>query len=113
MKSTSQALVGTATHVTSLNTFMLSFCFLVIIFFFFQAEDGIRDFHVTGVQTCALPISAKGQQLDDHYFGSIPNRALAYMRDLEHECMLLGIPVKTRHNEVAPNQFELDRKSVV
>lgn len=51
--------------------------------------------------------SAKGQQLDDHYFGTIPNRALSYMRDLEHECMLLGIPVKTRHNEVAPNQFEL------
>jgi glutamine synthetase len=50
---------------------------------------------------------AKGQQLDDHYFGSIPNRALNFMRDLEHECMLLGIPVKTRHNEVAPNQFEL------
>ena len=51
--------------------------------------------------------SAKGQQLDDHYFGSIPTRALNYMRDLETECMLLGIPVKTRHNEVAPNQFEL------
>ncbi|MDH7444632.1 glutamine synthetase III family protein [Aquimarina sp. 2201CG14-23] len=51
--------------------------------------------------------SAKGQQLDDHYFGSIPNRALAFMRDLEMECMLLGIPAKTRHNEVAPNQFEL------
>jgi len=50
---------------------------------------------------------AKGQQLDDHYFGTIPNRAMAYMRDLEIECMLLGIPVKTRHNEVAPNQFEL------
>ncbi len=50
---------------------------------------------------------AKGQQLDDHYFGSIPNRALNFMRDLETECMLLGIPVKTRHNEVAPNQFEL------
>ncbi len=50
---------------------------------------------------------AKGQQLDDHYFGSIPSRALNFMRDLEHECMLLGIPVKTRHNEVAPNQFEL------
>ena len=50
---------------------------------------------------------AKGQQLDDHYFGSIPNRALNFMRDLEDECMLLGIPVKTRHNEVAPNQFEL------
>ena len=51
--------------------------------------------------------SAKGQQLDDHYFGTIPSRAMAYMRDLETECMLLGIPVKTRHNEVAPNQFEL------
>ncbi|MBT0608287.1 glutamine synthetase III family protein [Aequorivita echinoideorum] len=51
--------------------------------------------------------SAKGQQLDDHYFGSIPERVLNYMRDLEGECMLLGIPVKTRHNEVAPNQFEL------
>ena len=51
--------------------------------------------------------SAKGQQLDDHYFGSIPKRALDYMRDLETECMYLGIPVKTRHNEVAPNQFEL------
>ncbi|WP_298997942.1 glutamine synthetase III [uncultured Tenacibaculum sp.] len=50
---------------------------------------------------------AKGQQLDDHYFGSIPTRVLNFMRDLEHECMLLGIPVKTRHNEVAPNQFEL------
>ncbi|WP_250432857.1 glutamine synthetase III family protein [Hanstruepera flava] len=50
---------------------------------------------------------AKGQQLDDHYFGTIPNRAMQYMRDLETECMLLGIPVKTRHNEVAPNQFEL------
>lgn len=51
--------------------------------------------------------SAKGQQLDDHYFGAIPSRALNFMRELEHECMLLGIPVKTRHNEVAPNQFEL------
>lgn len=51
--------------------------------------------------------SAKGQQLDDHYFGSIPARVLSYMRDLETECMYLGIPVKTRHNEVAPNQFEL------
>lgn len=50
---------------------------------------------------------AKGQQLDDHYFGSIPSRVLSFMRDLEKECMLLGVPVKTRHNEVAPNQFEL------
>ncbi|MFD2698724.1 glutamine synthetase III [Mesonia sediminis] len=51
--------------------------------------------------------AAKGQQLDDHYFGAIPSRVLDYMRDLENECMLLGIPVKTRHNEVAPSQFEL------
>ncbi len=51
--------------------------------------------------------SSKGQQLDDHYFGSIPTRVLQYMRELENECMLLGIPVKTRHNEVAPGQFEL------
>ena len=49
----------------------------------------------------------KGQQLDDHYFGSIPSRAINFMRELEYESMLLGIPVKTRHNEVAPNQFEL------
>jgi glutamine synthetase len=49
----------------------------------------------------------KGQQLDDHYFGSIPTRAINFMRELEYESMLLGIPVKTRHNEVAPNQFEL------
>ncbi|HLV63473.1 glutamine synthetase III [Galbibacter sp.] len=50
---------------------------------------------------------AKGQQLDDHYFGSIPDRVLNYMIELENECVRLGIPVKTRHNEVAPNQFEL------
>lgn len=51
--------------------------------------------------------AAKGQQLDDHYFGVIPFRAFGFMRDLEYECTLLGIPVKTRHNEVAPNQYEL------
>lgn len=51
--------------------------------------------------------SSKNQQLDDHYFGSIPTRALAFMKDLEYECYKLGIPIKTRHNEVAPNQFEL------
>ena len=51
--------------------------------------------------------SAKGQQLDDHYFGSIPQRVMSFMRELENECIMLGIPVKTRHNEVAPNQFEL------
>ncbi len=51
--------------------------------------------------------SAKNQQLEDHYFGAIPPRVQAYMKDLEYECYRLGIPVKTRHNEVAPNQFEL------
>lgn len=49
---------------------------------------------------------AKGQQLEDHYFGSIPERVYAYMREFETEALKLGIPVKTRHNEVAPNQFE-------
>ena len=64
------------------------------------------DINLTG-RTLLGHSSAKGQQLDDHYFGSIPKRALDYMRDLETECMYLGIPVKTRHNEVAPKQFEL------
>ena len=64
------------------------------------------DILMTG-RTLLGHTSAKGQQLDDHYFGSIPTRALNYMRELEQECMLLGIPVKTRHNEVAPCQFEL------
>jgi len=64
------------------------------------------DITLTG-RTLLGHASAKGQQLEDHYFGSIPTRVLNYMRDLENECMLLGIPVKTRHNEVAPNQFEL------
>ena len=64
------------------------------------------DILMTG-RTLLGHTSAKGQQLDDHYFGSIPTRALNYMRELEQECMLLGIPVKTRHNEVAPGQFEL------
>ncbi len=50
---------------------------------------------------------AKGQQLDDHYFGSIPERVMAFMKELESECHKLGIPVTTRHNEVAPNQFEM------
>ena len=49
---------------------------------------------------------AKGQQLDDHYFGSIPERATDFMREFEYESIRLGIPVTTRHNEVAPNQFE-------
>ena len=64
------------------------------------------DIALTG-RTLLGHSAAKGQQLDDHYFGSIPTRALNFMRELETECILLGIPVKTRHNEVAPNQFEL------
>jgi len=64
------------------------------------------DINLTG-RTLLGHSPAKGQQLDDHYFGSIPNRVMSYMRDMEQECMLLGIPVKTRHNEVAPNQYEL------
>lgn len=50
---------------------------------------------------------ARGQQLDDHYFGSIPSRVYNYMKDFEIECLKLGIPVSTRHNEVAPSQFEV------
>ncbi|WOC40641.1 glutamine synthetase III [Polaribacter sp. HL-MS24] len=64
------------------------------------------DITMTG-RTLLGHLPAKGQQLDDHYFGTIPTRAMSFMQDLEQECMLLGIPVKTRHNEVAPNQFEL------
>ena len=64
------------------------------------------DINLTG-RTLLGHSPAKGQQLDDHYFGSIPSRVMSYMRDLEQECMYLGIPVKTRHNEVAPNQYEL------
>mgnify|MGYP000082097693 CR=1 FL=1 len=64
------------------------------------------DISLTG-RTLLGHTPAKGQQLDDHYFGSIPTRAMNFMRDLELESIKLGIPVKTRHNEVAPNQFEL------
>ncbi len=51
--------------------------------------------------------SAKSQQLEDHYFGAIPARVLAFMRELEYEALKAGVPVRTRHNEVAPNQFEM------
>ena len=64
------------------------------------------DLSLTG-RTLMGHSSAKDQQLDDHYFSSIPERVGAFMRDLENEAYKLGIPVKTRHNEVAPNQFEL------
>jgi len=64
------------------------------------------DLVMTGRTLIGHP-PARGQQLDDHYFGSIPERVMSFMRDLEIESLKLGIPVKTRHNEVAPNQFEL------
>ena len=64
------------------------------------------DIIMTG-RTLVGNAAAKGQQLDDHYFGVIPTRVLSFMSELEKECTKLGIPVKTRHNEVAPNQFEL------
>lgn len=63
------------------------------------------DLMMTG-RTLFGHASAKGQQLDDHYFGSITNRVTAFMRDFETDAIRLGIPVTTRHNEVAPNQFE-------
>jgi glutamine synthetase len=63
------------------------------------------DLMLTG-RTLFGHMSAKGQQLEDHYFGSIPDRVLAFMVELETEAIKLGIPLKTRHNEVAPSQFE-------
>ncbi len=63
------------------------------------------DLVMTG-RTLFGRMSAKGQQLEDHYFGSIPDRTFAYMVDFENEAFKLGIPLKTRHNEVAPSQFE-------
>ena len=64
------------------------------------------DLMITG-RTLFGHNSSKDQQLDDHYFGAIPSRVAAFMRDLEIAGHRLGIPIKTRHNEVAPNQFEL------
>ncbi len=77
---------------------------------YFLVDEGfyaIRpDLLLTG-RTLLGHESAKNQQLEDHYFGSIPTRVTAYMKDLEFEAYKYGIPLKTRHNEVAPNQFEL------
>ncbi len=64
------------------------------------------DLVMTG-RTLVGHYSSKSQQLDDHYFGIIPERVLEFMKELEIESLRLGVPVKTRHNEVAPNQFEL------
>nr|WP_121271582.1 glutamine synthetase III [Pedobacter schmidteae] len=63
------------------------------------------DLSLTG-RTLFGHMSAKGQQLEDHYFGSIPERVFTFMVDFENEALKLGIPLKTRHNEVAPSQFE-------
>ena len=68
--------------------------------------DARPDLVLTG-RTLFGQEPAKGQQMEDHYFGAIPSRVLEYLRDVEQECMKLGIPVKTRHNEVALNQFEI------
>ena len=77
---------------------------------YFLVDEGLYaarpDLLMTG-RTLMGHDSAKNQQLDDHYFGSIPDRVAAFMKDLEIEALKLGIPLKTRHNEVAPNQFEL------
>ncbi|MGZ3767052.1 MAG: glutamine synthetase type III, partial [Mucilaginibacter sp.] len=63
------------------------------------------DLYLTG-RTLFGHLSAKNQQLEDHYFGAIPERVYAFMQDMETEALQLGIPLKTRHNEVAPSQFE-------
>lgn len=77
---------------------------------YFLVDEGLwalrPDLMLTG-RTLLGHESAKNQQLEDHYFGAIPSRVIAFMRELEYESLKFGIPVKTRHNEVAPNQFEL------
>ena len=77
---------------------------------YFLVDEGLYsarpDLMLTG-RTLMGHESAKNQQMDDHYFGTIPNRVQAFMKDLEIQALELGIPCKTRHNEVAPNQFEL------
>ena len=77
---------------------------------YFLVDEGLYsarpDLLMTG-RTLMGHESAKNQQMDDHYFGTIPDRVQAFMKDLEIQALELAIPVKTRHNEVAPNQFEL------
>lgn len=68
--------------------------------------DARPDLLLTG-RTLMGHLSAKNQQLEDHYFGAIPERVRNFMMDLEYEALRVGIPVRTRHNEVAPNQFEM------
>ena len=77
---------------------------------YFLVDEGLYsarpDLMLTG-RTLMGHESAKNQQMDDHYFGTIPDRVQAFMKDLEQQALMLAIPCKTRHNEVAPNQFEL------
>ena len=77
---------------------------------YFLVDEGLYsarpDLLMTG-RTLMGHESAKNQQMDDHYFGTIPDRVQAFMKDLEIQALELAIPVQTRHNEVAPNQFEL------
>jgi len=77
---------------------------------YFLVDEGLYgarpDLLLTG-RTLMGHDSAKNQQMDDHYFGTIPDRVQAFMKDLEIQALQLGIPCKTRHNEVAPNQFEI------
>ena len=77
---------------------------------YFLVDEGLYsarpDLLLTG-RTLMGHDSAKNQQMDDHYFGAIPERVAAFMRDMEMQALELGIPCKTRHNEVAPNQFEV------
>ena len=77
---------------------------------YFLVDEGLYaarpDLLLTG-RTLMGHEASKNQQLEDHYFGAIPSRVAAFMKDLEIQALELGIPVKTRHNEVAPNQFEL------
>ncbi len=77
---------------------------------YFLVDEGLYaarpDLLMTG-RTLVGHEAPKNQQMEDHYFGAIPQRVAAFMKDLEIQALQLGIPVKTRHNEVAPNQFEL------
>ena len=77
---------------------------------FFLADRALvqtrPDLMLTG-RTLMGHMPSKGQQFSDHYFGSIPTRVSAYLNELEYECKLLGIPIKTKHNEVAPSQYEI------
>lgn len=71
-----------------------------------EAYFNLRPDLILSGRTLVGASPARGQQLDDHYFGAIPERAFAFMNELEYEALKMGIPLKTRHNEVAPSQFE-------